>query len=372
MPEIKRPPADSQVDGAGGILADDGSDRSIVSSLKLAFFKWRAGKDTNEGAREDKLNAINQLCWVEYHDDGTISRRSDDITDKVATAKNPLLVIHGFTGDTDAMAASLPNIVAQNGRSVTDEYDLILTYDYENLTTSIQDTADLLKGHLKDAGITADKGLTILAHSMGGLVSRYFIEKLEGDKLVKQLVMAGTPNAGSPFGKLADWIDSTKNVLNMAITFMPGIIPTAARFLAALRLAQKGLDHAADGAEKIKTLPQMKPGSDFLTELNGPASTVHGVRYSIVAGDASIYRTDEKESRMKRFFDKVLVEVGDLANVEHKHDTVVSLKSIKNSDVWKGPGRSISEADLLTVACHHINYFTTDAGRNALASVLIS
>ena len=115
----------------------------------------------------------------------------------------------------------------------------------------------------------------------------------------------------------------------------------------------------------------MKPGSEFLRELNDVDVKVDDVQYAVVAGDTSIYRSGEKDGRMQRFFDKALIEVGGLANTEHQHDAVVGLKSILNSNVWKDRGMNVTEADLMTVACHHVNYFTTEIGKDALASVLI-
>ena len=43
------------------------------------------------------------------------------------------------------------------------------------------------------------KTIHIVAHSMGGLVSRYFIENLGGHEIVQHLIMLGTPNSGSPW-----------------------------------------------------------------------------------------------------------------------------------------------------------------------------
>lgn len=58
--------------------------------------------------------------------------------------------------------------------------------------------------------------LTIVAHSMGGLVSRYFIERLGGDRVVRNLVTVGTPHAGAPEAMLVP-----ENVDSLARLFMP-------------------------------------------------------------------------------------------------------------------------------------------------------
>ena len=48
---------------------------------------------------------------------------------------------------------------------------------------------------------------------MGGLVARWFIEQEGGNRVVDHLVMCGTPNVGSPFGK----IDSARNLTDIHI-----------------------------------------------------------------------------------------------------------------------------------------------------------
>jgi triacylglycerol esterase/lipase EstA (alpha/beta hydrolase family) len=87
--------------------------------------------------------------------------------------------------------------------SLDRQFDLVLAYDYENLSTPIEQTARTLKSQLAAAGLQQNdnKKLTLLVHSMGGLVSRWFIEREGGNKVVDHLVMCGTPNNGSPFGK---------------------------------------------------------------------------------------------------------------------------------------------------------------------------
>jgi triacylglycerol esterase/lipase EstA (alpha/beta hydrolase family) len=70
--------------------------------------------------------------------------------------------------------------------------DFILTYDYENLSTAVSTTAEILHDKLKAAGFgTAGKmpELSIVAHSMGGLVSRWLIEQVPGVNYVKRLIL---------------------------------------------------------------------------------------------------------------------------------------------------------------------------------------
>ena len=106
---------------------------------------------------------------------------------QVASGERILLYVHGIIGDTKDMARSaradvlpLPTPVPGLG----ERYKLLLTFDYENLHTSIEENARLLKARLAAAGLGPQHGRTlhIVAHSMGGLVSRWFIERESGNR----------------------------------------------------------------------------------------------------------------------------------------------------------------------------------------------
>jgi triacylglycerol lipase len=45
--------------------------------------------------------------------------------------------------------------------------------------------------------------IDIVGHSMGGLLARYYIEFMDGDKRVNHCIMLGTPNAGSKLAPFA-------------------------------------------------------------------------------------------------------------------------------------------------------------------------
>ena len=104
-----------------------------------------------------------------------------------------LICIHGIIGDTRGIAAG---VLAANPK------ELVLTFDYENINTTIEENAQLLKDRLAAAGLVAGHGKTvqIAAHSMGGLISRWFIEQLEGGGVVQSLVGIGPALHGGPGG----------------------------------------------------------------------------------------------------------------------------------------------------------------------------
>ena len=78
-----------------------------------------------------------------------------------------------------------------------------------------------LNKQLKAVGLGENDGkrLDILAHSMGGLVSRYLIEFIRKDNLIDNLFMFGTPNGGSIFGEIPVFRDKLVQILTVGLNF---------------------------------------------------------------------------------------------------------------------------------------------------------
>jgi pimeloyl-ACP methyl ester carboxylesterase len=320
----------------------DENRRSLGKALKLCFFKFMKRKD------------IRQLRWVEYKEDGEIERRREGLKEKVAEAGNIILLVHGIIGDTEPIAKGLKLAGDENGASLAHRYGLVLTFDYENLNTPISETAQHLKAQLKEVGLheNQDKKITILAHSMGGLVSRWFIEQEGGGKIVKHLVMAGTPNNGSAFAGFLEYRNLAVTTLTLSLNFLKSLIPFAGGLLFALNQSKK-VTH---------TLEQMNEKSPFIRELN--ISDDPNVRYSILSGDITHYDIDE-QGFFSRLMEKLKTGLGHLVYSGVANDIAVSGESIKTVDDSRLP--SPQKIDL---SCHHLNYFSEAVSLDALAEVL--
>ncbi len=293
------------------------------------------------------------LAALEPSDDGPIPlMEMDDVRQRVAEADRILLFIHGIIGDTKDMGARAfagPQPLAEN-------YDLVLTFDYENLGTTIETIATELGARLAEAGLGAghSKQLHVVAHSMGGLVSRWFIERAGGREVVQRLVMVGTPNGGSPWPHIEDWATTA---LGLGLNHL-GAIAWPATVLASLV-------RAADRA--VITLDQMERDSGLLQAL--ASSGDPQVPYGIVAGNTSLIERPVEKTRLRRLFARLeprrlLHGLTALAFFEEPNDIAVSVKSIKS--VPPNPGPSVVE----DVACDHLSYFNTEIGRAALRRVL--
>ncbi len=317
--------------------------RSLGKALKLYFFKTYLKRDN-----------VNQLCWVEYKDDGSVKRHKSNVANKIAEAKNIILLVHGIIGDTDVIAKGLPLACGEKGNTLNQQFDLVLAYDYENLSTPISDTAARLKQQLEVNGISEndDKRLTILAHSMGGLVSRWFIEQLGGNKIVDHLVMCGTPNNGSPFGKVDRALKLFQALTMVGIKTFPPLASYGGAIMVALKRLKK----------ITPTLEMMNPDSDFIKTLNGSGDP--SIPYTILAGDIEEYE-ETGEAAIAKLLDKVgKGMLFDVLYGNQPHDIAVSVDSILSVDNNRTPTPQKSN-----VACHHLNYFISQQGLKALAAV---
>ncbi|QDV37457.1 caspase family protein [Tautonia plasticadhaerens] len=295
------------------------------------------------------------LAAAQVGADGVVESTRDvaSVAQLVAGAKTILLYVHGIIGDTREMASS-----ALRG-GFADRYDLVLTFDYENLNTTIAENARLLGERLKAVGLGAGHGkqLDVVAHSMGGLVSRWFIEREGGNKVARRLVMLGTPNAGSPWPRVVDWATAA---LALGLNGLTGT-PWAASVLGGL---------VAAGSDPRVTLREMLPGSETLTAMGQDGDP--GIPYTILAGNTSIIPAAREDggpvSRlMARIFGtQALYRVANPFFLGSPNDVAVAIASMTQL----GPGR----APLVPVEteCDHLTYFRSPAGLASLDRALTS
>lgn len=124
-----------------------------------------------------------------YFDYGSEEIRFEKPT--AASESEILLMVHGWIGDPTVWRYFLPKLEK--------EYDLnyseIWTFGYDS-GKSIDHNGRILDSLLR-INLYGAK-IDVLAHSMGGLVSRAMIENYQGSEYVSKLVTLGTPHEGSP------------------------------------------------------------------------------------------------------------------------------------------------------------------------------
>lgn len=326
--------------------------RSLGGSIRIFFQKI-----TTQKLGLDFAYPLLAVADVSPDETVNYTSESDRVKARVAQAKRIVLYIHGIIGDTQSMVASVQRA------KLTDLYDLVLTFDYENLNTSIEENARLLKQRLEAVGLGADSGkdLHIVAHSMGGLVSRWFIEREGGDRLVKHLIMLGTPNAGSPWSTVQDWAITALSIGLNNLSTITWPVPV-------LGMLVKAIDKTVDIVEKIDiSLDQMHPESEFLKNL--AANPDPGIPYTIIAGNTSIVpaallqERDRNSSPIERLMQKLFDKVVSLPFFGQPNDIAVTVTSIKSVSQARSPQPQIQE-----VGCDHLVYFSDREGLTALAT----
>jgi pimeloyl-ACP methyl ester carboxylesterase len=264
-----------------------------------------------------------------------------------------MLLIHGIIGETLGMASGL----GPAGADLTAETDVVLALDYENLDTAIEVTGRDLASALSRIGIGADGGprLTVLAHSMGGLVARCFLERQGGAAFTDRLVTCGTPHQGSPWPRVEDACTALLGLALNLPMFGSGIGAVVGSALAGLGRAAERFDTALD---------EMRPGSDLLTSLtDGPDP---GTPYVLVRGTEPFHPVTA-DSQARRIVRKLTGAAVDGIFGGEENDVAVSILSSGGVGAnWPRPPQVID------AACNHLSYFSDEAGLKAVRTALES
>jgi pimeloyl-ACP methyl ester carboxylesterase len=114
-----------------------------------------------------------------------------DATRLPTEAKRPVVLLHGFI-DNRSVFVLLRRSLAQHGRQQ------IESLNYSPLTCDIRAAAELLRRHIEElCERTGQHEVDVVGHSLGGLIARYYVQRLGGDARVHTLVTLGTPHGGT-------------------------------------------------------------------------------------------------------------------------------------------------------------------------------
>ncbi|MFI6930054.1 esterase/lipase family protein [Streptomyces sp. NPDC050287] len=122
----------------------------------------------------------------------------DSATQLPREAKPPVVLLHGFI-DNRSVFVLLRRSLAQHGRQQ------IESLNYSPLTCDIRTAAALLGRHIEEiCERTGSRQVDVVGHSLGGLIARYYVQRLGGDLRVRTLVTLGTPHSGTRVMPLAN------------------------------------------------------------------------------------------------------------------------------------------------------------------------
>ncbi|MBD0423102.1 alpha/beta fold hydrolase [Streptomyces sp. TRM S81-3] len=110
----------------------------------------------------------------------------------------PVVLLHGFI-DNRSVFLFLRRSLAQHGRHQVE------SLNYSPLTCDIRTGAELLGRHIEEiCARTGSDRVDVVGHSLGGLIARYYVQRLGGDARVRMLVTLGTPHTGTRVVPLAN------------------------------------------------------------------------------------------------------------------------------------------------------------------------
>jgi hypothetical protein len=318
------------------------SRRSLGGSLKILFRKLVSAK-LGAGFPYPLLSVISYESGVpRYQHDPAVVREA------VANAGRLLLVVHGILGDTRGMTAFL----GADPDPIRQRYDAVLALDYENINTPVGETAAALAARIADAGLTEGRRIDVVAHSMGGLVSRWWIERAGGATAVRRLVTCGTPHQGSPWPRVQD-------IATAALALgLNGLGPLGTG-LGALLGGVELLDDALDG---------MRPGSATLTEL-ARSEAPSGVTYVAITGDQP-FGAGGNAARAGRILGKLrLAEAAQAAEQMIFDGTPNDIAVSTASASGVGQGWPV-RPEVLAADCNHFEYFAAPSAVTAVRRAL--
>ena len=109
----------------------------------------------------------------------------------VDAAETPILLVHGII-DNHATFTVMECALRRRG------FQTLSTYDYGLLTHNIPHAAARLGEAIAQLSTTIGyERIHVIGHSLGGLIARYYVQRLGGDHHVHTLVTLGTPHQGT-------------------------------------------------------------------------------------------------------------------------------------------------------------------------------
>ncbi|GAA1600890.1 alpha/beta fold hydrolase [Kribbella hippodromi] len=121
------------------------------------------------------------------------------LVSNVRAAGTPILLAHGII-DNHTIFALLRRHLVRRG------FGSIHTFSYSPLTLDVRSTAERMGREIE--AICEESGseqIHVIGHSLGGLIARYYVQRLGGDARVHTCLTLGTPHQGTVAAKLLPW-----------------------------------------------------------------------------------------------------------------------------------------------------------------------
>ncbi|HMA48004.1 MAG TPA: alpha/beta fold hydrolase, partial [Frankiaceae bacterium] len=113
------------------------------------------------------------------------------LTGDPQAAGTPILLLHGMIGNRSSFVV-LRRLLRRRG------FHRIVAVNYQVLTHDVRSAAGLLARQVTALGEASGcERIHIVAHSLGGVLARYYVQRLSGEAQVHTLVTLGSPHQGT-------------------------------------------------------------------------------------------------------------------------------------------------------------------------------
>ncbi|HST82394.1 MAG TPA: alpha/beta fold hydrolase [Kineosporiaceae bacterium] len=118
-------------------------------------------------------------------------RQRSLIVTNVEASSTPILLVHGMI-DNRTIFTVLTRRLRAHG------FERVVTLNYSPVTNDIRAAAEGLSAQVEAlVARTGYERIHVVGHSLGGLIARYYVQRLGGDTRVHTLVTLGTPHHGT-------------------------------------------------------------------------------------------------------------------------------------------------------------------------------
>jgi pimeloyl-ACP methyl ester carboxylesterase len=215
---------DTLVDGDAvklKVMLEMASDLALVASFKFADDERQIGKCIiTPGAQSCETKVAPALGW-NWGKDGKgraereIRAESGDpdmmkfsVSAKLRVSARPVVLVHGLASnaatwaeytkqDGYLAAIGLRGFAVGDGQAEGGMFTGDPSQPLKQTKTIAQNAEELARYIAGVKRATGAQTVDLVAHSMGGLISRYYIDRLMGNRDVAQLIMLGSPHGGT-------------------------------------------------------------------------------------------------------------------------------------------------------------------------------
>lgn len=320
------------------------SDRDSTPNNKVFLFIKKLGrtfrslfKEFDSKLYEVKLDSKGKLLDAEIKESEILTGSTDE---KTIIG----LIVHGFSSYTKDNFESLKKALLNSGH-----YNRVIAYTYPSRKFEISQNGKKLFDKLKETGLfNENHTLDIYAHSQGGLVSRSMIGEhlLNSDEInnIRNLVLAGTPNDGTPIASVGSSLFS--GVKPIGVSILASIVQWAfitnnplvndfSNFIYQVLAFYKG---DKDDKDDSPGLNDMKPESDFIKRINTIDLQINHIYlfgYALPDTETGISRLMRSTINLLGFFNGKLNDgIVPLESAIHKFISTIPIKIIEDKQGW--------------------------------------